>query len=532
MKKFNLLDCTLRDGGYYNNWDFNKNLIQKYLKAVESSNIKFVELGFRFKDLNKNKGLTAYTEDSLLNSLNIPSTIDIGIMINASDIIENEKVNINFLNKIFPLKTSKKIKFIRIACHHNEVLKLNNFFNYFKKFKIKIFVNIMQISEIEKNKLIEIINFLKDKDVGVIYIADSLGALTPKKLQQLLHVLKKYWKKDVGLHAHDNLKLALKNSLFAINYGVKWIDSTITGMGRGPGNLQTEKIIKHSSEHQITNKFNNVLKIFLRLKKFYKWGSNVYYKIAAENKIHPTYIQKILNDSRYKKSEYFKIIRELSILDTSKFNPYKLINSAYFISKKPSGSFKPYDFLKNKNILILGPGENLSKKLKKIEKIIQTKNLFVIALNIFPSLKEKYIDLRASCHPFRIMSDKTKYLNLKSKLIIPFSMLNKNLSKNLKLKKGNFFDYGLQLNDNNNYQINKNFCSMPFPLAIGYALSIAVAGKVKSVKVAGFDGYSKSDTDQDETEEIFKYFSSRYFKNKIISLTKTKFKTLKHKTYG
>ena len=116
--------------------------------------------------------------------------------------------------------------------------------------------------------------------------------------------------------------------------------------------------------------------------------------------------------------------------------------------------------------------------------------------------------------------------------IIPFSMLNKNLSKNLKLKKGNFFDYGLQLNDNNNYQINKNFCSMPFPLAIGYALSIAVAGKVKSVKVAGFDGYSKSDTDQDETEEIFKYFSSRYFKNKIISLTKTKFKTLKHKTYG
>ena len=135
MKKFNLLDCTLRDGGYYNNWDFNKNLIQKYLKAVESSNIKFVELGFRFKDLNKNKGLTAYTEDSLLNSLNIPSTIDIGIMINASDIIENEKVNINFLNKIFPLKTSKKIKFIRIACHHNEVLKLNNFLIILKNSK-------------------------------------------------------------------------------------------------------------------------------------------------------------------------------------------------------------------------------------------------------------------------------------------------------------------------------------------------------------------------------------------------------------
>jgi len=301
MNKFSLLDCTLRDGGYYNNWDFDKETIQKYLYAVDSANIKFIELGFRFNDHIKNKGLTAYTEDSLLKKLKIPKNINIGIMINASDFILNNNININTLKKVLPVSISKEIKFIRVACHHSEVLKLKYFFKYFKKFKIKIFINIMQISEIKKKQLLEIINFLNPKEVSVIYLADSLGALGKIKLKEILGILKKNCNKEIGIHAHDNLNLALKNSLFALSNGVSWIDSTITGMGRGPGNLKTEEILKYSNFCKKTEKFNNILKTFLKLKKFYKWGSNIYYKMGAIKKIHPTYIQKILNDNRYKK---------------------------------------------------------------------------------------------------------------------------------------------------------------------------------------------------------------------------------------
>ena len=66
------------------------------------------------------------------------------------------------------------------------------------------------------------------------------------------------------------------------------------------------------------------------------------------------------------------------------------------------------------------------------------------------------------------------------------------------------------------------------PLAIGYALSIIVAGKAKSVKVAGFDGYDRSDSNQDETSEILQHFIAKYFKNKIISLTKTNYDSLRY----
>ena len=76
-------------------------------------------------------------------------------------------------------------------------------------------------------------------------------------------------------------------------------------MGRGPGNLKTEDIIKYTSQYKSTKKFKLTKLYFDNLKKEYKWGPNKYYKFAAEKKIHPTYVQKILSDNRYKKNEYF-----------------------------------------------------------------------------------------------------------------------------------------------------------------------------------------------------------------------------------
>ena len=81
-----LLDCTFRDGGYYNNWNFNKIIIQKYLNEVSNLQIEYVELGFRFLEDIKIKGENAYTTDSFINTFSIPNNINLGIMINASDL--------------------------------------------------------------------------------------------------------------------------------------------------------------------------------------------------------------------------------------------------------------------------------------------------------------------------------------------------------------------------------------------------------------------------------------------------------------
>ena len=125
---------------------------------------------------------------------------------------------------------------------------------------------------------------------------------------QVLKILNKNGVQNIGIHAHDNLKLALKNSLLAIQKKVKWVDCTITGMGRGPGNLKTEEILKHSRDCEETNEFLHIKKYFLELKKQFKWGTNKYYFYAAKKKIHPTYIQNLLSDKRYSKIEYQNIL--------------------------------------------------------------------------------------------------------------------------------------------------------------------------------------------------------------------------------
>ena len=90
MNKINIIDCTLRDGGYYNNWDFPNNLVNEYLKAVNAAGIKFVELGFRSLNKKGFKGPNWYTTDSYISHLNVPKKLKLGVMINMSELISEK----------------------------------------------------------------------------------------------------------------------------------------------------------------------------------------------------------------------------------------------------------------------------------------------------------------------------------------------------------------------------------------------------------------------------------------------------------
>ena len=131
--KINLLDCTLRDGGYYNNWDFSRELIEEYFKAMLAAKIEYVELGFRFLKKDIYLGPCAYTTSSFLETLSIPKKLKIGIMINAKDIVSNN-LSKNEIDKIFfNFPKKNKISFIRFACHLNEIKKIIPIFSIHNK---------------------------------------------------------------------------------------------------------------------------------------------------------------------------------------------------------------------------------------------------------------------------------------------------------------------------------------------------------------------------------------------------------------
>lgn len=520
------MDCTLRDGGYHNNWNFKIDLINKYLNVISKTPIKYVELGFVDLEPHNNQVSTANVNNTLLNKLKIPKNLVLGVMINFSEIILREENIKKILSKFTDKKFKKKIKFVRVAVHINEIFKIKETVKFLKKNGYIVTVNIMQISELSIDLVKKISNFLFSLNLDVLYIADSLGSLKKKDIIIISSEFKKYFKGSLGIHAHNNLNLALSNSYYAFKNGFKWIDSTIMGMGRGPGNVLTEEILQKINNYSYEGLAN--LKRFIKndfsdLKVTYKWGPNKYYRYAALKKIHPTYIQEILSDKRYKRSEYFKILSNLENIDAKKFNPKKLLLSSNFYTGKPKSIWSPESIIKDKNILIIGPGSSVKKNKNKIENFIKKNELFVIALNNSSGIDEKYINLRLVSHPLRIISDINFHKNISTDLILPFSMLPNELKKIMDFKNKILFDYSLLVKPKNKILIKSSYCELPNSLAISYALSISIAGKTKSRYVAGLDGFKRDNTVFDDTKRTLNLFRKKFRNLGLKSITRSKY---------
>ena len=316
MKNLKILDCTLRDGGYYTNWNYDKNLVDDYLNCMNDLNIDFVEIGLKGSPKEKGLGLFAHCEEKLINKLNKPSKLKISIMINAAD-IKSQK----FLDQI-PAKKYSEVNLYRIATHFKDINKSIQIGISLKKKGYLVGINLMQISSYDAFKLTEVIKKLNITNFDFVYMADSFGSMNGKDTQKFLEIIKKNTQKTLGVHMHDNQGLALHNTIIAMENGIKIADSTIMGMGRGPGNVKTEELIflKNKFIEKKYYKLSSLInKYFVNLKKEYQWGSNTYYYYSGAKRIHPTYVQNMLSDQSYDHNKIFSTLKSLNRNDIKKF---------------------------------------------------------------------------------------------------------------------------------------------------------------------------------------------------------------------
>ena len=81
-----ILDCTLRDGGYYNNWEFESDVVERYLRSMQAAYVDVIEIGFKSLPKPSFMGPYAYCTDEFLIKLDLPSYPTIGVMINCNDL--------------------------------------------------------------------------------------------------------------------------------------------------------------------------------------------------------------------------------------------------------------------------------------------------------------------------------------------------------------------------------------------------------------------------------------------------------------
>ena len=537
MHNIKHLDCSLRDGGYYNNWDFKDTLINQYLQVLESINIDFCEIGFRFFKNKGFKGSCAFSTEEFLSTLIIPKSVKIAIMINAGELIEEGELILDRLKNLIPLKANdSKVDMVRVACHSEVTETILPVFEFLNDYGYLSACNITQISDKTNDRLIELSSLIASSKVDILYFADSLGSASPSSIEAIVRALRSCWPGKLGIHAHDNRGLALSNTLKAIECGVEWVDSTITGIGRGPGNVKTEELIIEKDNDYIENSLNLVplTKIinesFLPMKNKYSWGTNIFYYLAGKYSIHPSYIQSMLKDYRYQEEDILASINYLRDQGGKRFDFNDLDETRKFYKGKPKGKWDPSTIFKKRDVLIIGTGLEFKNHEKAVENFIKKFNPVVIAINTKTLSNNDLIDFRIACHPIRLFADVDTHLGLPQPLIIPLSMLPEQFSEILKDK--DIRDFGIAIS-NATFEFHKTHCVIPNALVMSYALAVVTSGSVKNIYLAGFDGYEQGDARNEEVNDLlFKYKKSNP-KAKVIAITPTKYKNLISKSvYG
>lgn len=520
-----LVDCTLRDGGYYNAWDFAPDVVRHYLEAMHAAGVDYAELGFRSFDSKGFKGAAAYSSDSWIRSLGVPAGLKAGVMVNASEVVKHPAGVVGALKLLFTPSAESPVSLVRLACHIHEFADALPGCAWLQEQGYTVGINLMQIADRTAGEIEELSRIASTYSLDALYFADSLGSMDPEQTAQVVSLLRTHWKGALGIHTHDNMGQALANTMRALKEGVTWVDSTVTGMGRGPGNVKTEYVAielqgLRKQPSNITPLLSLVSKYFVPMQKTCGWGSNPYYYLAGKHGIHPTYIQEMLSDSRYGDEDVLAVIEHLKSVGGKKFSLSTLEAARHFYSGPPRGMWSPSVMMSGREVLILGTGPGIDAHRTAIEEYIVKHKPFVLALNTQTSIEASLIDVRAACHPVRLLADCVTHLALPQPLITPASMLPESVREALGGK--TLLDFGLAV-EPDTFEFNTDYCVLPTSLVIAYSLAIATSGRARNILLAGFDGYAADDPRNREMDKLVKLYASSEGALSLAAITPTKY---------
>lgn len=313
-----IVDCTLRDGGYYTQWDFSNDTVESYLHAVNTLPVSYVELGYRNLPSNEYQGKYAYTPVHILRKLRKICNRKIALMLNE------KSVNIDVLPKLLsPIEGMADM--IRLAVDPRNFKRAVALASAVREYGFEIGFNVMYMSQWQQ--MPEFLNSLSSVNdlASVFNMVDSYGGVMPEDVCKITSLVRTQLTCPLGFHGHNNLNMALANALTASNNGVEYIDATVCGMGRGAGNLELELLLSVMSKQGLEVDFNelgDIVDKFTDLKDKYRWGASLPYMISGVNSLPQKQVMDWVANRTY---SFNSIVRALSnqtagVEDNAKYN--------------------------------------------------------------------------------------------------------------------------------------------------------------------------------------------------------------------
>lgn len=486
MKKIQVLDCTLRDGGYCNQWKFGEKNMKDIISGISQANIDIIECGFLTNKTTHTKDITKFNsieqiDEVLRKTLNHNTCV---CMMNFGEYDVNE----------LPNQNGHLVNGIRLAFHKKDMDEALKQAKIISEKGYKLFIQAMVSLNYTDNEFLLLIEKCNKLNPYAFYIVDSFGVMKEKDLTRLFYVVEHNLNKDVriGYHSHNNLQLAYSNAqtLTRIQSDRKLIiDSCIFGMGRGAGNLNTELFIEYLNDNYSTNyEIKPVLFIIDRIiNKFYQensWGYSLPNYLSAVHNAHPNYADYLNNKNNLTVQNMNEIFSMMSTEMKSEFHKQDIEDLLVrYMNRGKVFDKNLIEFgqqINKRKVLIIAPGKNLTKQKNKVKQFIDKEKPVIISINFNPkNIKCDYI----------FVSNLRRYEELKNNET-PNIITTSNISAD-----GVYLDIAYTDLTNEQINVKDNAGLMLIKLLINL--------KVSKIWIAGMDGYSHYSKDNFAEDNMY-----------------------------
>ncbi|MBN3032482.1 MAG: aldolase catalytic domain-containing protein [Candidatus Saganbacteria bacterium] len=281
------LDCSIRDGGLINDHLFDDSFVKAVYRACSLAGVDYCEVGYQLskKQYSPGKfGKSKFCDEDFLREVTagVPNGAKIATMVDIG------RVELDAVRE----KKESVVDLMRVACYVKDIDKAIDYVKHFAAKGYDTTVNIMAISTALQPDLEEGLRQLAETPVKAVYIVDSYGHLFSEQVHFLVKLYRQYLQPkgiEVGIHTHNNRQLAFANTIEAIRKGANYLDATIYGIGRGPGNCPLELLLGFlkNPKFQLEPVLEVIEKEFLPLREKIEWGYIIPYMITGILNQHP-----------------------------------------------------------------------------------------------------------------------------------------------------------------------------------------------------------------------------------------------------
>lgn len=489
MEHVQILDCTLRDGGYLVDKSFGEENIKGIVKGLVDTGIDIIELGF-LQNEGFGEGKTVF-RNSVEAEKYIPKNRKKSMFTAFADCSRYDVKQLdNYSGRSFDAVRECFFKHERdCAVEKCKIIKERGYLCFVQP------VDILGYSDIELISLIEKINEVEPYCFSIV---DTFGSMYEDDLQRIFSVIHHNLIPGckIGFHSHNNLQMssALSQALLKFAYGKRdvVVDATISGMGRGAGNTPTELIAQYMIDKlQYTYNIDSLLDVIdnnmRNIRSKAEWGYNTPFYLAGAYSAHVNNISYLIRKNSISSKDIRFILNKLDENKRKRYD-YDLLEDIYTnylesdIDDRATIK-KLKSVFENKNVVILAAGSSVTKESSKIKEYINAHDSIVISIN------NRYTNFNSDYIYFsNVKRYQTWHSSFKDTPCIITANIKRNPEKNefvISLKR--LIKCGWQNMDNSTILL----------------LRLLDILEVGTVGIAGFDGYDYSNNYADNTMEYY-----------------------------